>query len=66
MSSIEAFPIKRGTARFSEECIHFDESFPGHAQALYQEYWQSGTWWYNGIFVGYILSRSHRVRVSVR
>ena len=56
MSSIESFPIKRGTARFSEECIHFDESFPGYAQALYQEYWQSGTWWHNGIFVGYILA----------
>jgi hypothetical protein len=56
MSSIESFPTKRGTACFSEDCVHFDESLSGYIQSLYQEYWQSGTWWHNGIFVGYILA----------
>ncbi|MFD1588450.1 hypothetical protein ACFR9U_15820 [Halorientalis brevis] len=56
MPSIESFPTKRGTARFTEDSIHFEESFSGYIQSLYQEFWQRGTWWHNGIFVGYILA----------
>jgi len=56
MPSTESFPTKRGTARFTEDDVYFDESFSGYIQSVYQEYWQSGTWWHNGIFVGYILA----------
>jgi hypothetical protein len=56
MPSIESFPTKRGTARFTEEYVHFEESFSGYIWSLYREYWQSGTWWHNGLFVGYILT----------
>jgi hypothetical protein len=56
MPPTESFPTKRGTARFTGECVHFEESFSRHIQSLYQEYCQNGTWWHNGIFVGYILA----------
>ncbi len=56
MHSIESFPTKRGTARFTEEYVHFEESFSGYIRSLYHEYWQSGMWWHNGLFVGYILA----------
>lgn len=56
MPSVESFPTKRGTARFTENSVHFEESFSGYIQSLYQEYWQSGIWWQSGIFVGYMLA----------
>lgn len=56
MPSIESFQTKRGTARFTDEHIEFEESFFGYIQSLYREYWQSETWWHSGIFVGYILA----------
>jgi hypothetical protein len=56
MPSIESFPTKRGTARFTEDSVHFEESVSGYIQSLYQEYWQNGTRWHNGIFIGYVLA----------
>lgn len=54
MPSIESFRTKRGTARFTGDAVHFDESFTGYIQSIYREYWQSETWWHKGIFAGYI------------
>lgn len=56
MTSIESFPTKRGTAWFTEDAIHFDESAIGYFRSLHQEYWRSGTLWLRGIFAGYILA----------
>lgn len=56
MPSIESFPTKRGRARFTEDHVYFEESFSGYVRSLYREYWQSGTWWHSGLFVGYILA----------
>ena len=55
MPSIESFPTKRGTARFTEDAVHFDESVVGYIRSLYQEYWKSNTWWRKGVFVGYVV-----------
>ena len=55
MPSIESFPTKRGTARFTEDAVHFDESVVGYIRSLYREYWKSNTWWRKGIFAGYVL-----------
>lgn len=56
MPSIESFQTKRGTVYFTDEYVHFEESLFGYIQSLYEEYWQSETWWHSGIFVGYILA----------
>jgi len=56
MPSIESFPTKRGTARFTEDAVHFDESIFRYIRSLYREYWQSNTWWRKGIFVGYVFA----------
>jgi hypothetical protein len=56
MPSINSFQTKGGTARFTETHVQFDESFLGYIRSLYQEYWQRGTWWHNGLFVGYLLA----------
>ncbi|MFB6109924.1 MAG: hypothetical protein ABEJ60_03495 [Halodesulfurarchaeum sp.] len=53
MASIESFPTKRGTARFTEEALHFDESVVGYIRSLTHEYWQGNTRWHTGVFVGY-------------
>lgn len=55
MPSIESFPTKRGTARFTEDAVHFDESVVGYILSLYREYWKSNTLWRKGVFVGYVL-----------
>lgn len=55
MSSIESFPIKCGTARFSDEAVHFDESVLGYFSSLYLEYFQSDGWWRKAAFVTYVL-----------
>ena len=55
MPSIESFPTKRGTARFTEDAVHFDESVVGYIRSLYREYWKSNTWWRKGVFVGYVV-----------
>jgi hypothetical protein len=54
--SVEAVSTKRGTARFSEDCVQFEESFSGHVRSLYRGYWRGGTWWQSGILVGYLLA----------
>ncbi|OYR57244.1 hypothetical protein DJ83_17405 [Halorubrum ezzemoulense] len=54
MSSIESFPIKRGTARFTEDYVYFQESFLGYIKSLYRDYWQRGTWWSSTVLVGYL------------
>jgi hypothetical protein len=56
MPSINSFPTKRGTAQFTEDSVQFEESVSGYIQSLYREYWQNGTWWHSGIFVGYVLA----------
>ncbi|WP_255152895.1 hypothetical protein [Halorarius halobius] len=40
MPSIESFSTKRGTARFTEDAVHFDESAVGYIRSLYREYWK--------------------------
>uniref|UniRef100_UPI002638610C hypothetical protein n=1 Tax=Halorientalis sp. TaxID=1931229 RepID=UPI002638610C len=56
MPSIESFPTKRGTVRFTEEYVYFEESFLGYAKSLYRDYCQRGTWWSNTALVAYALA----------
>jgi hypothetical protein len=56
MPPTQSFSTKRGTARFTEEYVYFEESFSRYLQSLYQEYCRRGTWFHSGIFVGYILA----------
>ncbi|CAJ52220.1 hypothetical protein [Haloquadratum walsbyi] len=56
MPSIESFPTKRGTARFSEDYVYFQESFSGYINSLYRNYWQRGTWWSSTAFVGHLFA----------
>jgi hypothetical protein len=56
MPSIESVRTKRGTARFTEDAVQFEESFSGYVQSLYRDYRQSGNWWQSGVFVGYVLA----------
>ncbi|QGX93950.1 hypothetical protein EI982_03725 [Haloplanus rallus] len=53
MPSIESFPTKRGTVRFTEEYVYFQESFSGYLKSLYRDYWQRGTWWSSSALVAY-------------
>jgi len=54
--SIESFPTKRGTARFTEDYVYFEESFWGYIKSLYRDYWQRGTWWSSSALVGYLFA----------
>lgn len=56
MCSIESFRTKRGTARFTEDYVYFEESFSGYIESLYQDYWQRGTWWSSSALVGYFFA----------
>jgi hypothetical protein len=56
MSSIESFPTKRGTARFTEDYVYFEESFLRYIKSLYRDYWQRGTWWSSSALVGYLFA----------
>ncbi|MFB6228940.1 MAG: hypothetical protein ABEH88_10345 [Halobacteriales archaeon] len=56
MPSIESFPTKRGTARFTEDYVCFKESFSGYLKSLYRDYWQRGTWWSSGVLVAYMFA----------
>jgi hypothetical protein len=56
MPSIELFPTKRGTVRFTEEYVCFEESFWGYIKSLYRDYWQRGTWWSSSALIAYALA----------
>lgn len=56
MPSTDSFPTKRGTARFTDDVVQFDESFIGYVRSMYLDYWQSDSWWRKAIFVGYVLA----------
>ncbi len=53
MSSIDSFPTKRGTVRFTEEYVYFEESFVEYLKSLYRDYWQRGTWRSSSALVAY-------------
>ncbi|GAD51621.1 hypothetical protein MBEHAL_0381 [Halarchaeum acidiphilum MH1-52-1] len=54
MPAIESFATKRGTARFEDGSLVFDESVRGYLRALYRDYWRGETWWRKAIFLGYV------------
>jgi hypothetical protein len=56
MPAIESFPTKRGTARFTEEYVYFEESLSGYVESLYRDYWQRGTWWSSSVLVTYLFA----------
>ncbi len=56
MPSPASFQTKRGTAKFSDTAVQFDESFAGYMRSLYRDYWRSELWWHKAVAVGYVLA----------
>lgn len=56
MPAIDSFATKRGTARFDDGELRFEESVVGYVRSLYRNYWRAGEWWRRAVFVGYVLA----------